>query len=70
MRTGHASPIGLALAVWLCTLPVVFLLVAPRLGAGTAVAVALAVLAAIGLVCWAACSRSAAEASARREHHR
>lgn len=59
---GVRSSMTLALAVWACTLPFVFLLVAPLLGARAALTTALALLAGISIVCLALC----AAASARR----
>ena len=54
---GHSS-MTLALAVWACTLPFVFLLIVPRLGVQAAVITALALLVAIALVCWTVCAWS------------
>lgn len=45
----------LALAVWLCSLPLVALLVLPWLGWQAALTVALALLTAALLACWGAC---------------
>lgn len=59
---GVGSSMTLALAVWACTLPFVFLLVVPLLGARAALTTALALLVGIGLVCLALC----AAATARR----
>lgn len=39
-------------AVWACTLPIVFMLVVPRLGLAMAIGVASALLMGIGVVCW------------------
>jgi hypothetical protein len=47
---------GLALCVWLCTLPFVFLLVAPWLGARVALVTALVLLMVIGVACRALCA--------------
>lgn len=44
------------MCVWLCTLPFVFLLVAPRLGARVAIVTALALLVVIGAACWVLCA--------------
>lgn len=52
-RSGSAMP--LALAVWLCTLPFVFLLVGPWFGLRTAITTALVLLVVIAIVCWALC---------------
>ncbi len=49
---------ALALCVWLCTLPFVFLLIAPWLGARIAVVTALVLLVVIGVACWALCAGS------------
>lgn len=40
-------------AVWACTLPIVFMLVIPRLGLAMAIGVAGALLMGMGGVCWA-----------------
>lgn len=50
---GVGASLTLALAVWACTLPFVFLLVAPLLGARAAVTTALALLVGISVVCLA-----------------
>ena len=55
-RVDRRSSMTLALAVWACTLPFVFLLIVPRLGVQAAVITALALLAAIAIVCWALCA--------------
>jgi len=55
-RADGRSSMTLALAVWACTLPFVFLLIVPRLGVQAAVITALALLAAIAIVCWALCA--------------
>lgn len=49
-------PMGLALCVWLCTLPFVFLLVAPWFGVRIAVVTALVLLVVVGVACWALCA--------------
>ena len=48
-------PLGLALCVWACTLPFVFLLTVPWFGLRVAVITAVVLLAVIGVVCWAVC---------------
>lgn len=45
-----------ALAVWLCTLPFVFLLVTPFLGVRAAVTTSLAILVGLLVVCWDICA--------------
>ncbi len=62
-RGGGWSPARLALAVWLCALPFVFLLVAPVLGAWVAIATAFALLAGLFFVCWTLCVWGRSEAS-------
>ena len=57
-RADRRSSMTLALAVWACTLPFVFLLIVPRLGVQAAVITALALLVAIALVCWTVCAWS------------
>lgn len=57
MRGGGAtSTMTLALAVWLCTLPFVFILMVPWLGTQAAITTALVLLAGIAVVCWALCA--------------
>ncbi len=60
---------AMALAVWLCTLPFVFLLVVPWLGLRAAVTTAGALLAGIVAVCWVTCSWTgrALQGMARRD---
>jgi hypothetical protein len=48
-------PMGLALCVWLCTLPFVFLLIAPWFGVRVALVTALVLLVIVGMVCWVLC---------------
>lgn len=55
-RADRRSSMALALAVWACTLPFVLLLIVPRLGVQAAVITALALLAAIAIVCWTVCA--------------
>lgn len=57
-RADRRSPLALALAVWACTLPFVFLLIVPRLGVRPALITALALLVAIAIVCWTVCAWS------------
>jgi hypothetical protein len=49
-------PMGLTLCVWLCTLPLVFLLIAPWFGVRAAVATAVALLLIMAVVCQMLCS--------------
>lgn len=51
-------PMGLGLCVWLCTLPLVFLLIGPWFGARVAVVTALTLLVVIAVACWALCAGS------------
>jgi len=46
----------LALAVWVCTLPFVFLLVTPLLGVRAAVTTSLVILVGLLVVCWGICA--------------
>ena len=55
-RADRRSSMTLALAVWACTLPFIFLLIVPRLGVRPAVITALAMLAVIAIVCWTVCA--------------
>ncbi len=50
------SPMTLAVAVWLCTLPFVFLLLVPWRGARAAVTGAVLLLVGITAVCWTLCA--------------
>ena len=45
----------LALIVWVCTLPLVALLIVPWLGINTALLVALALLLVVLILCWGIC---------------
>jgi len=47
---------ALTLAIWVCTLPAVFLLIAPFWGLKVAGAASLAVLAALAVICAGVCS--------------
>jgi len=49
------TPMPLALIIWLCALPLVFLLFGPWLGLRVALTTALVLLAVIMAVCWALC---------------
>ena len=49
-------PMGLTLCVWLCTLPLVFLIIAPWLGVRAAVITAMALLLVIAIACQVLCS--------------
>ena len=51
-----AAPMDLTLGLALCTLPLVFLLVAPWLGLRVAIGAAVAVLAGLSIVCWILCA--------------
>lgn len=56
-RRGHdLTPMALSLCVGLCTLPFVFLMVTPWLGARAALSTGLVVLGAITVLCWALCA--------------
>jgi len=59
---------ALALCVWPCTLPIVFLLIAPWLGVRIAVVTAVALLVVIAAACWALCwgSRMGPDPSTRK----
>ncbi len=61
------SAMALTLAVWVCTLPAVFLLVAPFLGLRAALLIAVVLLGVMAVVCWAVCASSP---SWRRPGHR
>ena len=51
-------PMGLALCVWLCTLPFVFLLILPWFGARVAIVTAVVLLPVIAVACSTLCSGS------------
>jgi uncharacterized membrane protein YqjE len=51
----HLSEMLMAIAMWLCALPFIGLLVIPVWGSTTASLLALALLAAILLLCWGSC---------------
>lgn len=52
---------AMAFVVWLCALPFVLLLAVPWFGLWPAATTALALLAAITLVCWRVCAWSGAD---------
>ncbi len=49
------TPVSLALFVWVCTLPLIGLVVVPFLGLGISLTVAVALLIIILVVCWLLC---------------
>jgi len=51
----HSDEMALALAVWLCSLPLVALIVIPLFGLNAAGLVALALLFVAMAMCWGAC---------------
>lgn len=51
----HSDEMALALVVWLCSLPLIALIVIPLLGLGAAGVVALALLFVALAMCWGAC---------------
>jgi hypothetical protein len=51
----HSDEMALALALWLCSLPLVALIVIPLFGLNAAGVVALALLFVAMAVCWGAC---------------
>ena len=57
-RRSDWLPMGLSICVWLCTLPFVVLLIAPRLGVRAAIVTALVLLVVIAVACWALCAGS------------
>lgn len=52
----HFDEVALALMVWLCTLPLVGLIVIPLFGLKVAGVVALALLVVVVIICWGICS--------------
>jgi hypothetical protein len=55
---GHRETMLLAFMVWLCSLPLVALLVLPFVGFQTAATVALAILLLLLAICWTLCGRA------------
>ncbi|MBU4225320.1 MAG: hypothetical protein KKC71_05815 [Chloroflexi bacterium] len=51
----HSDEMALAIAVWLCSLPLVALIVVPFFGLRTAGIVALVMLIVAMAICWGAC---------------
>lgn len=56
----HSDEMAVALVVWLCTLPLLGLLIVPRFGLPAAGFAALVVLIALMIVCWGMCGRELA----------
>lgn len=54
-RQDPVESMGLAVAVWVCTLPFVFLLMVPWRGVRAAVVTALIILGGVIAVCWSVC---------------
>ena len=52
----HSDSMVLALAVWLCSLPLVLLIIAPLLGLKAASLAALLLFLVVLVVCWGMCS--------------
>lgn len=52
----HSDSMLLALVVWLCSLPLILLIVAPLLGLKAAGLAALALFVAVLAICWGVCS--------------
>ncbi|MBI2217704.1 MAG: hypothetical protein HYU51_10435 [Candidatus Rokubacteria bacterium] len=69
VRQDGLPSMALAVAVWVCTLPFVFVLMVPWLGTRAAITTALALLAGLVVVCWGVCAwdRVHPDASDRRE---
>ncbi len=57
-RWPYSDEMLLALALWLCSLPLVALFVIPFFGLKTAAGVAVALLLVALLACWGACGRN------------
>ena len=55
-RREGLTPMMVAGLVWLCSLPLVFWLLVPRLGLGPAAAAALGLLVLVGGLCWGLCT--------------
>lgn len=55
-KSDHRTMMALTLLVWLCTLPVIFLIVTPLWGWKVAGVAALALLLILLPVCWAICA--------------
>lgn len=52
----HSDSMILALAIWLCSLPLILLIIAPLLGLSAAGIAALVLLFAALVLCWGVCS--------------
>ena len=55
LRSFHSEEMALALILWLCSLPLIGLLIIPFFGLKVAAVVALALFFAMMLVCWGIC---------------
>lgn len=53
----HSDEMAVALFVWLCTLPLIAMLILPRYGLGFTSLVAVAVLFVLMIACWGMCGR-------------
>ena len=53
---GHFDDMALAIVIWMCTLPLVGLLVIPFFGLKLGLIVALALFVAAMVICWGICS--------------
>jgi hypothetical protein len=53
---GHFDDVALALAIWICILPLVGLLVLPLFGLKLSLLIAVALLIGILVICWGICS--------------
>ncbi|NOH02616.1 MAG: hypothetical protein HND47_12000 [Chloroflexi bacterium] len=53
---GHFEDMALAFIIWMCTLPLVGLLVVPFFGLKAGLIVAVALFIAVMIVCWGICS--------------
>lgn len=51
----HSEDMALALIIWICTLPLIALVVAPLLGSGVAWLTAVALFVVIVAICWGVC---------------
>jgi uncharacterized membrane protein len=55
------ASMGLTVAVWICTLPLVILLIVPWLGVRVGIVTALVLLVVLSIVCWILCAAGRVE---------
>ena len=65
----HSEDMGLALIIWICTLPLVAFVVAPLLGTWVAGLTALALFIVIMAACWGVCGWKLARKAKENHQH-